>query len=362
MSTPFNPRDVFDGAERQRQYGEEAAPAAAVTASAEPTATATTMVAPGRHSLLPAAPEELRTGSKSGLARLLRRRRFPTEEDNARLARNEATIRQFTATSSKNVLIANPKSSGKTSTALSLGGTLAQVRGGSVAITEATPAPGDLFARAEGQPRLGLSDLLARGRQISSAGELAGYTAPQTSKAAVIGSAGARRELTPDDVLVLRDVLATYYQLTVTDTGNNCLSSVFRSALNIADAVVVPVTCTLASVRGAQSVANAIAAAGLAGHLAARVVVVITHDGAHEDPQLSAELQPTLGRLFPDAAIVDVPYDPAIRADVVELSLGRLSLRSRHAWTAMAAAAVHALSLSEQHPSPINPTSLTENN
>lgn len=379
----FNPDEVFDGARRHREYGEDpitapiVPPPVAAVVDPEPTPAPADEDEPvradRRHrapevlpepaqpstalelrpSLLPASVEEVQARkSTSGFWAMFRRRRFPNGDDMAALAEAEANIRQFTATRSNNVLVANPRSSGKTSTCLALGGTLAQVRGGSVVITEATPAPGDLFARAEGQPRLGLSELVERAEHVESIGALAGFTAPQTSRAAVIGSGTPRAELTPAQLLSVRRLLDTYYALTVTDSGNNPLSATFTAAVNTADAVVVPVLCSLASVRGAQRVREAIERSDQGAALLSRVVVVMTHDGGSEDPGLAAELGATLRGMFPDAPVLEVPYDPTIREDVVELSLGRLSERSRHAWTSVASHVVTALR-SAPEPSPV---------
>src|SRR5664279_4157864 len=65
--------------------------------------------------------------------------------------RDVRAIRQATWPRSVRVAVANPKGgSGKTPTAVLLGGVLASVRGGSVAIWDASDAAGTLGARTEG--------------------------------------------------------------------------------------------------------------------------------------------------------------------------------------------------------------------
>ena len=99
------------------------------------------------------------------------------------------------------MLVANRKGGvGKTPTSLILGGVLGSIRGGSVAVVEVTDDPGALGYRAEGQPQRGLGELVRDRDEIHSAGQLAGYTAPQTSFASVVASVGPRRELTGEDV------------------------------------------------------------------------------------------------------------------------------------------------------------------
>jgi hypothetical protein len=113
----------------------------------------------------------------------------------------EQIIRQATWTRAVSVLVANPKGgTGKTPTALLLGGVLAAVRGGSVAIMEVSDDRGALTFRAEGNPPRGIGELVRDVAGIRTAGQLAGYTAPQTSFASVIGTTGRRERLTRENV------------------------------------------------------------------------------------------------------------------------------------------------------------------
>ncbi|HJT91569.1 MAG TPA: hypothetical protein VJ777_06450, partial [Mycobacterium sp.] len=159
-----------------------------------------------------------------------------------RLRQDEETIRQATWTRAVSLLVANPKGgTGKTPISLLLGGTLAAVRGGSVAIMEVSDDPGALTFRAEGRPALGIGELVRDARAISSAGQVAGYTAPQTSFASVIGTVGRRPQLTAEDVTTVSGVLDSYYAIRVMDSGNQPSSSAFTGALEVTDALVVPV-------------------------------------------------------------------------------------------------------------------------
>ncbi|MES1212372.1 MAG: hypothetical protein ABUT11_02375, partial [Leifsonia sp.] len=129
---------------------------------------------------------------------------------------DEETIRQATWTRAVSIMVANPKGgTGKTPVSLLLGGTLAAVRGGSVAIMEVADDPGALTFRAEGRPALGIGELVRDAADITSAGQLAGYTAPQTSFASVIGTVGRRPQLTGDDVTAVAEVLDSYYAVRV---------------------------------------------------------------------------------------------------------------------------------------------------
>jgi len=202
-----------------------------------------------------------------------------------------------------------------------------------------------LNRRAEGDPRRGLAELLARASDVRSAGHLGGYTAPQTSHADVIGSVGTRAVLTAADVMEVRQVLDTYYRITVTDTGNNPGHEAYLAALRTADAAVLPCLVSIDALAGLEEVLAVMRAeggpVGAPDGLLSRVVVVLSHDGGPEDPAIAAALRARLDELGV-AAVVEVPFDPAIRLGG-EITLSALSEQSTRAWTAVAAAVVTSL-------------------
>lgn len=267
------------------------------------------------------------SGWKTFLARLGMAAPPPSPEDLAD-AENERIVRQSTWTRAMNVLVVNPKgSSAKTPMTLLVAAALADIRGGGVVATEATEVPGDLADRAEGTPPRGLSELLTGVDTVTSAGTLAGYTAPQTSHAAVIGSVTGRPEMAPDDVARVRQVLDTYYQVVVTDTGNNLQSATFRTALALADAVVIPCVINQQSVRGLQRAVTTVA--NLRPDLLDRTVLVVSHDGGPEDLDFAASTPDALRRHYGVREVVEIPFDPAIRRDG-ELVYGDLATRTRN--------------------------------
>jgi MinD-like ATPase involved in chromosome partitioning or flagellar assembly len=259
------------------------------------------------------------------------------------LARFEETIRQATWTRAVSVLVANPKGGvGKTPTSLMLGGTLAAIRGGSVAIIEVSDDPGALTFRSEGSPSRGLGELVADAETISSAGQLAGYTAPQSSFAAVIGSVGWRARLDDTAVRNVAKVVDDYFGIRVMDSGNQPSSPAFGAAAMTADVLVVPIfDAGDAALEAAQLLEGLKAAGGHAAELAANAIVLRLHDGRPEHQQVVARVD----RILTSHGITHqhtIPFDAHI-AERGQLTLAKLHPATRHVLTGAAADVVRTL-------------------
>ncbi len=264
-------------------------------------------------------------------------------EAGKKLAGFEETVRQATWTRAVSVLVANPKGGvGKTPTSLMLGGTIAAIRGGSVCIIEVSDDPGALTFRSEGSPNRGLGELVADAEQIRSAGQLAGYTAPQSSFAAVIGSVGWRPRLDDTAVNSVVKVVDDYYAVRVMDSGNQPSSPAFGAAVMSADVLVVPIfDAGDAALEAAQLLEGLKAAGDRAAELAANAIVLRLHDGRPEHPQVVARVD----RILSSHGITrqhSVPFDAHI-AERGQLTLAKLAPATRHALTGAAADVVRTL-------------------
>ncbi|OUE19851.1 hypothetical protein BFL34_01994 [Clavibacter michiganensis] len=266
-----------------------------------------------------------------------------TNAEVARREGDERIIRQATWSRAVSVLVANRKGGvGKTPTSLILGGVLGSIRGGSVAVVEVTDDPGALGYRAEGQPQRGLGELVRDRDEIHSAGQLAGYTAPQTSFASVVASVGPRRELTGDDVIGVARLIDEYYGMRVMDSGNQPSSSAFRGAVEVTDVLVVPVLNAGDAVLEAVALLDFLRELG--GHaamLADNAVIIRLHDGRPEDPAVVARIDRILDDARP-AQIFTVPYDAHI-AERGPISLASLDPEVARAFTAATAGVVQRL-------------------
>jgi len=260
-----------------------------------------------------------------------------------RLRDSERVIRQATFSRAVGILVGNRKGGvGKTPTSLILGGVLASIRGGSVAVLEVSDDPGTLTYRAEGSPQRGVGELAVDHRAIASAGQLASYTAPQTSFASVIGTTGLRPRLDANDVLHASEVIDRYHQVRVMDSGNQPSSSAFDGALAVTDALVIPVLNSAEAVLEAIALLDHLRAGGDARRrLADTATVVRLTDGRVENPQVASRL----GKLLDQhhvAQVFDVPFDPHI-AERGPITLNQLAPATRDAFTHLAAGVVQTL-------------------
>jgi MinD-like ATPase involved in chromosome partitioning or flagellar assembly len=361
------PRSAFAGASRAQQYVEPLeAPAATpelivVESADEPVAN--TGSAPIESAPIPAptiAPPDLgvvglvtaRPRATSGLRGLVGKvgiKVAPSKAESARLEidaqlrRDEEVVRQTTWTRAVSILVANPKGGvGKTPSALALGGVLASIRGGSVCILEVSDDPGALTFRAEGTPKLGLGELVRDVDTIRSAGQLAGYTAPQTSFASVIGTVGRRQRLSKDDVVDVARVIDDFYAIRVMDSGNQPSSSAFAGAVATADALVVPVYNTGDAILEAINLLTELRVqGGEAAELADRATLLRLTDGRPESPAVVERVEQMIDSAG-FARQFAIPFDPHI-AERSQITLARLAPATTRAFTATAAGVVRTL-------------------
>lgn len=276
----------------------------------------------------------------------------PGAQETAAIAQAQAveaartTIRQATWTRAVSILVGNPKGgTGKTPVALALGGILASVRGGDVVVVEVSDDPGALGFRAEGSPSLGLGEFVRDVDQLTTKGQVAGYTAPQTSFASVIGTVeGTRRPpLTYDDVTEVAAKLDEHFEIRVMDSGNQPSSGAFRGAAATADVLVIPVMNAGDSTLEALGMLRELRTTEAGRRLADHAIVVVADDGRPQD----AHMRETVPKALAGAGIKtlhQMPYDAHI-ATRGEVTLDRLAPATTEALTMVAASVIRALNV-----------------
>lgn len=256
---------------------------------------------------------------------------------------HEEFIRQTTWSRPVNLAVIDDKGgSGKTPTAVTVGGCVASLKGGLTLIWEATEAEGTLEARTEGRSTRGLNGLLETAESVRTPGVMSAYVKDQTSYAQVLGSTG-KRVLTGKDVTRLFEVFEHTHRIIVTDTGNDPDSEVFTNVMARADAIVVPVPMRADHANKVVSLLHRWRSDPEMADLVKRATVVITDDGKKQTPGLAQNLSRTLEDLGVES-IKHVPYDPALDNDG-PIVLEDLSRESRVAWTNVTAAIVASINV-----------------
>jgi MinD-like ATPase involved in chromosome partitioning or flagellar assembly len=248
---------------------------------------------------------------------------------------NERLIRAATWPRSVRIAVVNPKGgSGKTPTAVCLAGAMARVRGGSVAVWDASDAAGTLADRTEGVQARCVAAVDDAPGDYAHPGTIAAVAATQTSSVDVLGSL-TDREFTGDSVERVLWALDRTYRISVADTGNVPHSPAFEAVIAKADILVVPTTIEADSVNKALRLLHRLQRHG---DLAQRAVVAVLRTGGPETPGLAGQID-TLFQTAGVGAIEHIPFDPAIAAGTA-ITYDQLTQASHVAWTRLAAATV----------------------
>lgn len=308
---------------------------------------------PGAASVAPTAPEAVvlrkRTpeaappAKRSSWLDVLRGRPSRAQVAAHQFAADQTAIRLGSWPRSVGVLVANPKGgTGKTPSAIALGGVFASVRGGQTVVYEVTDDPGALSVRAEGPARIGIAELVRDADRIRGAGHLTSYVAQQTSYAAVVASPNDRAPLDAASVQRASDVLGFYYPVRIMDSGNQPSSSAFEGAVTRADVLVVPVMEAIDSLAAAQQMIRHLhRLGGHAADLARNAIILRIRDARGASTEATTLVDDSLTSTHV-GEVIDVPWDAHI-AQRSTITLNNLRPATVQAYTRAAAAIVHQL-------------------
>ncbi|MDJ0318872.1 MinD/ParA family ATP-binding protein [Arthrobacter antibioticus] len=256
----------------------------------------------------------------------------------------EALIRQSTWTRGVGILVANKKgTAGKTPLSILMAGVLAAIRGGSVAILEFADEKGQLAYRSEGEPQLGIGELVADIASVRTQSQLRGYSVTQTSFASVFGSTAQwRPPLTRENVLDVSSIVDEHFTMRVMDTGNQYSSGPFTAALTVTDVLVIPTMLAQDAVSDALELLEYLETQGPeAARLARTAIVVMMTDGRPEFKASRLKKQ-FMEKGVEEDHIYTVPFDAHI-AERGSLTLEKIAQGTRQALTAAGAGVVAQL-------------------
>ncbi|WP_147794710.1 cobalamin biosynthesis protein CobQ [Cellulomonas sp. Y8] len=218
----------------------------------------------------------------------------------------------------RTVIVANPKGGGgKTPTVVGLSATYGCVRGGRVLAWDNNETTGTLGVRTFPQRYATTAvDLLRALGHLEGAGVRAGDLAAFVRHQAsghfdVLVSDEDPARMSQIDAAAfarLHDLLTGVYEVLVVDTGNNARSPNFLAAVDVADALVIPLSLKPDSVLSAGRLIDQLRAYGR-DDLVEHAVTVISDSG--ESGQAPADIA-RWSAFFEEttAAVVHVPFDP----------------------------------------------------
>nr|WP_232021949.1 MinD/ParA family protein [Mycobacterium basiliense] len=213
---------------------------------------------------------------------------------------------------------------GKTTTTVTLGTTLAQVRGDRILVLDADPGSGNLAERAGRSSPSSIADLLAD-PQVSHYNDVRAHTSVNDANLEILPTqeyTAAKRGLSGEDLRFAVDTVSRFYNLVLADCGAGLFDPVTRSALDTASAIVI---LTNVSVDGARQAAIALDWLRHNGYqeLLSRATVAVNHASVGETNVSEKQLVRQFEQQLHPGRVVVLPWDKHIAAGT-EIQLDRL--------------------------------------
>ncbi|OBK13748.1 hypothetical protein A5636_09085 [Mycobacterium asiaticum] len=227
---------------------------------------------------------------------------------------------------------------GKTTTTVTLGTMLAQVRGDRVLVLDADPGCGNLAERAGRTSPSSIADLVAD-ENLSHYNDVRAHTSVNAHNLEILPTAEyttAQRGLSGDDLRFAVDTVSKFYNLVLADCGPGLFDPVTRGVLETASAIVIVTNVSLDSARQAESALEWLRHSGFQD-LLSRVVVVINHVALGETNVPEKQLVRQFQQLVQPDRVVLLPWDKHI-ATGTEIQLDRLGPGYRRRVLELAAA------------------------
>jgi cellulose biosynthesis protein BcsQ len=150
------------------------------------------------------------------------------------------------------IVVADPRGgSGKTTTSLLLAGAFGTARGGGVLALENHELRGTMHLRTSAQADAtnirdlirNQRDMVSGGQEILRLGDLSGFVRHQLAGQydVLVSATKSGRALARDEFEEVHALVSRFYQIIIVDTANNESAENWRAAIEVADALVVPV-------------------------------------------------------------------------------------------------------------------------
>jgi MinD-like ATPase involved in chromosome partitioning or flagellar assembly len=225
---------------------------------------------------------------------------------------------------------------GKTTTTVTLGATLASLRGDRVIAVDANPDRGTLSGKIPLETVATVRNLLNDVEDIQHYFDVRRYTSQSADRLEVLASESdpaVSTAFSESDYRTVAAVLERFYNIVLTDCGTGLLHSAMAGVLDLADQIVLVSSGSVDGARSASATLDWLEAHGR-GELVRNSVAVINSvrpkSGGVDLDRLEAHFAARC------RAVTRIPYDPHLE-EGAEVDLGELSAQSRAALLELAA-------------------------
>ncbi|WP_099184440.1 MinD/ParA family ATP-binding protein [Mycobacterium kansasii] len=204
---------------------------------------------------------------------------------------------------------------GKTTTTVTLGTTLAQVRGDRILVLDADPGCGNLAERAGRSSPSSIADLLAD-PELSHYNDVRAHTSVNAANLEILPTqeyTTARRGLSGEDMRVAVDKVSKFYNLVIADCGAGLFDPVTRSVLETSSAIVIVTNVSIDSARQAAIALEWLRHNGYQD-LLNRACVVVDHVSVGETNVAEKHVVRQFEQQLQPGRVVVLPWDKHIAA------------------------------------------------
>jgi MinD-like ATPase involved in chromosome partitioning or flagellar assembly len=240
---------------------------------------------------------------------------------------------------------------GKTTTTVTLGATLASLRGDRVIAVDANPDRGTLSGKIPLETVATVRNLLNDVDSIHRYFDVRRYTSQSADRLEVLASESdpaVSTAFSEEDYRTVAAVLERFYNIVLTDCGTGLLHSAMAGVLDLADQIVLVSSGSVDGARSASATLDWLEAHGR-GELVRNSVAVINSvrpkSGGVDLDKLDAHFAARC------RAVTRIPYDPHLE-EGAEVDLGELSAATRVALLELGAGVADAFPRDPRPPAP----------